>query len=142
MNLELSDIYSIITSTVTLIIIVFYDCRLKHQQSIINKNIIERERQQELEKKKANLLIMKYDEKIRIQNIGKCKAINLRACLQAENLMFSDADKLLGMTLEEGEYVDINTVFASQIPSDGNLKIQVQWDDDFKKDNIKDKTIF
>lgn len=142
LDIRPAEFITILLSIVTIVILVFYDCKLKKQQSVLNEYMIKRKQEEELAKKKANLLIMMCNKNIRIQNSGKCRAINIRACLQADNLMFSDADKLSGVTLEEGEFVDINAIFASQIPSDGKLKVQVQWDDDFNKDNIKEKILF
>ena len=47
------------------------------------------------------------------------------------------AHKMLGMSL--AEVIDITTVFASQIPSGNGLNVRIQWDDDFMKNNMKDK---
>lgn len=105
----------------------------------INDLQIKREQEKENDKKKANLLIIKHNGKIRIQNNGKCTATNIRAELQANNLIDSDASKLSRVSLEEGEFIDITTVFASQIPSGNGLNVRIQWDDDFMKNNMKDK---
>lgn len=105
----------------------------------INDLQIKREQEKESDKKKANLLIIKSNGKIRIQNNGKCTATNIRAELQANNLIDSDASKLSRISLEEGEFIDITTVFASQIPSRNGLNVKIQWDDDFMKNNVKHK---
>ncbi|WP_303913191.1 hypothetical protein [Bacteroides mediterraneensis] len=139
MEIGVSEIVSIISSCVTVFMVVFYDRRIKRQQMTINDLQIKREQEKENDKKKANLLIIKHNGKIRIQNNGKCTATNIRAELQANNLIDSDASKLSRVSLEEGEFIDITTVFASQIPSGNCLNVRIQWDDDFMKNNMKDK---
>ena len=134
-----SEIVSIISSCVTVFMVMFYDRKIKRQQMTINDLQIKREHDKENEKKKANLLIIKHNGKIRIQNNGKCTATNIRAELKADNLIDSDASKLFRISLEEGEFIDITTIFASQIPSGNGLNVRIQWDDDFMKNNMKDK---
>lgn len=139
MGMGVSEIVSIISSCVTVFMVMFYDRKIKRQQMTINDLQIKREHDKENENKKANLLIIKHNGKIRIQNNGKCTATNIRAELQADNLIDSDASKLSRVSLEEGEFIDITTVFASQIPSGNGLNVRIQWDDDFMKNNMKDK---
>lgn len=141
MEIGVSEIVSIISSCVTVFMVIFYDRKIKRQQMTINDLQIKREQEKENDKKKANLLIIKNNGKIRIQNNGKCTATNIRAELQANNLIDSDVSKLSRISLEEGEFIDITTVFASQIPSGNGLNIKIQWDDDFMKNNVKNKNI-
>lgn len=141
MEIGVSEIVSIISSCVTVFMVVFYDRKIKRQQMTINDLQIKREQEKENDKKKANLLIIKSNGKIRIKNNGKCTATNIRAELQANNLIDSDASKLSRISLEEGEFIDITTVFSSQIPSRNGLNVKIQWDDDFMKNNVKHKNI-